>query len=336
MSDIITVRDAVTVAAEIKVIVRQTQQVVLSAAVEIGKRLEEAKELVPHGEWGKWLETEVNFSKSTANNMMRLYREYGQDQQKLFGGGNLQAFGDLSYTKALALLAVPEEEREEFAQQANAAEASTRELEQAIRERNQAQDAQAKAEKDKKNAETSEANALKLLQTEQEKAEALQKQLTAAEQKAAEAVRQAKAAQDRAVKAEQEAGAAMADLATLRENPEVPEEVMEKIRAEAVAGVAEKAAAEAQQESDAAKEHARQLEARAAELERQLEEAQRQAKMADPLVTEFKLVMQDFQKNLKRLVELKAEAKTKNLGAAKNLEQALAGIMAWAAKEAGK
>lgn len=335
MSDIITVRDAVTVAAEIKVIVRQTQQVVLSAAVEIGKRLEEAKELVPHGEWGKWLETEVNFSKSTANNMMRLYREYGQEQQKLFGG-NLQAFGDLSYTKALALLAVPEEEREEFAKQANAAEASTRELEQAIRERNQAQDAQAKAEKEKKNAETSEANALKLLQTEQEKAEALRKQLTAAEQRAAEAVRQANAAQDRAVKAEQEAGAAMADLATLRENPEVPESVMEKIRAEAVAGATKKAAAEAQQESDAAKEYARQLEAKAAELEQRLEEAQRQAKMSDPLVTEFKLVMQDFQKNLKRLVELKAEAKTKNLGAAQNLEQALAGIMAWAAKEAGK
>lgn len=335
MSDIITVRDAVTVAAEIKVIVRQTQQVVLSAAVEIGKRLEEAKELVPHGEWGRWLETEVNFSKSTANNMMRLYREYGADQQKLFGG-NLQAFGDLSYTKALALLAVPEEEREEFAQQANAAEASTRELEQAIRERNQAQDAQAKAEKDKKNAETSEANALKLLKTEQEKAEALRKQLTAAEQRAAEAVRQAKAAQDRAVKAEQEAGAAMADLATLRDNPEVPEAVMEQIRAEAVAGATEKAAAEAQQESDAAKERARQLEAKAAELEQQLEEVQKQAKMSDPLVMEFKLVMQTFQQNLKRLVELRTEAKTKNLSAAQNLEQALAGIMAWAAKEAAK
>lgn len=336
MSDIITVRDAVTVAAEIKVIVRQTQQVVLSAAVEIGKRLEEAKELVPHGEWGRWLETEVNFSKSTANNMMRLYREYGQDQQKLFGGGNLQAFGDLSYTKALALLAVPEEEREEFAQQANAAEASTRELEQAIRERNQAQDAQAKAEKDKKNAEASEANALKLLQTEQEKVKAIQQQLAAAQNKAATAEQDAAAARARLEDATNDAVTAQEELRKLRENPEVPEAVMEQIRAEAVAGVAEKAAAEAQQESDAAKEHARQLEARAAELERQLEEAQRQAKMADPLVTEFKLVMQDFQKNLHRLVELKAEAKTKNLGAAKNLEQALAGIMAWAAKEAGK
>ena len=335
MSDIITARDAVTVAAEIKVIVRQTQQVVLSAAVEIGKRLEEAKELVPHGEWGRWLETEVNFSKSTANNMMRLYREYGQDQQKLFGG-NLQAFGDLSYTKALALLAVPEEEREEFAQQANAAEASTRELEQAIRERNQAQDAQAKAEKDKKKAEFSEANALNLLKTEQEKAEALRQQLTAAQNKAATAEQDAAAARARLEEANNDAVTAREELRKLRENPEVPEAVMEQIRAEAVAGVAEKAAAEAQQESDAAKEHARQLEAKAAELERQLEEAQRQAKMADPLVTEFKLVMQDFQKDLHRLVELKNEAKTKNLGAAQNLEQALAGIMAWAAKEAGK
>lgn len=335
MSDIITVRDAVTVAAEINVIVRQTQQVILSAAVEIGKRLEEAKELVPHGEWGKWLETEVNFSKSTANNMMRLYREYGQDQQKLFGG-NLQAFGDLSYTKALALLAIPEEEREEFAHQANAAEASTRELEQAIRERNQAQDAQAKAEKEKKNAETSEANALKLLQTEQEKAEALRQQLTAAQNKAATAEQDAAAARARLEEANNDAVTAREELRKLRENPEVPEATLEQIRAEAVAGATEKAAAEARVESDAAKERARQLEAKAAELEQQLEEAQKQAKMSDPLVMEFKLVMQTFQQNLKRLVELKAEAKTKNLGAAKNLEQALAGIMAWAAKEAGK
>lgn len=307
MSDIITGRDAVTVAAEIKVIVRQTQQVVLSAAVEIGKRLEEAKELVPHGEWGKWLETEVNFSKSTANNMMRLYREYGADQQKLFGG-NLQAFGDLSYTKALALLAVPEEEREEFAQQANAAEASTRELEQAIRERNKAQDAQAKAEKEKKNAETSEAIALKLLQTEQEKVKAIQQQLAAAQNKAATAEQDAAAARARLEVVTNDAVTVREELRKLRENPEVPEATLEQIRAEA----------------------------KAAELEQQLEEVQKQAKMSDPLVMEFKLVMQTFQQNLKRLVELKTEAKTKNLSAAQNLEQALAGIMAWAAKEAGK
>ena len=55
MSELVTVRDIQTVTTEIWMIRRQVEQTALSGAIEIGRRLTEAKELLPHGEWGKWL-----------------------------------------------------------------------------------------------------------------------------------------------------------------------------------------------------------------------------------------------------------------------------------------
>ena len=74
--------------------------------IEIGKRLHEAKICLPHGEWGNWLKNEVNFSERTAQNFMRIAREY-QNPQMIADMGN-------SATKALLLLSVPAEERESF------------------------------------------------------------------------------------------------------------------------------------------------------------------------------------------------------------------------------
>lgn len=46
-----TVRTPEIVAAEIRQIADQTRKMVLNSSIEIGKRLCEAKEMVPHGEW---------------------------------------------------------------------------------------------------------------------------------------------------------------------------------------------------------------------------------------------------------------------------------------------
>ena len=54
-------------AVEIITFDRQAKITAVSCAIEIGERLLEAKELVPHGEWGKWLKENVNYSQSTAN-----------------------------------------------------------------------------------------------------------------------------------------------------------------------------------------------------------------------------------------------------------------------------
>ena len=70
-----TVRTPEIVAAEIRQIADQTRKMVLNSSIEIGKRLCEAKEMVPHGEWAAWLEKNVDFSQSSANNFMKIYTE---------------------------------------------------------------------------------------------------------------------------------------------------------------------------------------------------------------------------------------------------------------------
>lgn len=128
------------IAAEINHITQQTRQMVLYNAVEVGRRLCEAKQLVPHGEWGKWLEDSVDYSQSSAQNFMRIFEEYGANQIALFGetGTKSEAFGKLSYTQAVALLGVPADEREAFVEDNNVEAMSTRELQKAIKERDQA------------------------------------------------------------------------------------------------------------------------------------------------------------------------------------------------------
>lgn len=99
-------------AVEIVTFDRQAKITAVSCAIEIGERLLEAKDLVPHGEWGNWLKQNVNYSQSTANNFMRLYKEYGNDQGSLFTTmTNSQTIMNLDVSKALALTVLPAEER---------------------------------------------------------------------------------------------------------------------------------------------------------------------------------------------------------------------------------
>ena len=63
-------RTVETVTLEIRTLQHQAQGIILSYAIEIGRRLEEAKAMLPHGEWGAWLKKELDFSQSTAQNFM--------------------------------------------------------------------------------------------------------------------------------------------------------------------------------------------------------------------------------------------------------------------------
>lgn len=115
------------IAAEIRSIDQQARKYVLQSAIEIGEKLIEAKEIVAHGEWGAWLKDNVNYSQSTATNFMNVAKEYKNS--------NSQALTNLSYTQAVALLSVPAEDRERFVEENNAAEMSSRELQAAIKEK---------------------------------------------------------------------------------------------------------------------------------------------------------------------------------------------------------
>ena len=139
MSEMTVVRTPEIIAGEVRHLKEQVQRIVLGHAIEIGRRLTEAKGMLAHGQWADWLKNEVSFSQSTANNMMRIFEAYGSAQMGLFGPeANSQTFGNLEYSKALLLLAVPEEEREEFAGEVDAEHISVRELKQAIKERDEA------------------------------------------------------------------------------------------------------------------------------------------------------------------------------------------------------
>lgn len=133
MSNLVVNRTPEVIAAEINSIKEQTRKVVLYNSIEIGRKLVEAKELVPHGEWGNWLEEAVDYSKSTANNLMKIFEEYGSDQITLLDDNlKSQAFGSLNYSQAVLLLGLPSEDREKFVEENKVDEMSTRELKKAI------------------------------------------------------------------------------------------------------------------------------------------------------------------------------------------------------------
>jgi len=106
--------------AEINILKVQTAQNI----IEIGKRLIEAKKQLSHGEWGSWLKEKVEFSWDTANNFMRVAREFP----------NSETLRNLNTSKIYALLSLPAEEREEFVAVNPVEDMTTRELQQAIKE----------------------------------------------------------------------------------------------------------------------------------------------------------------------------------------------------------
>lgn len=130
----------VILASEINAIKEQTARTMMQAAVDIGRRLVEAKAAVGHGNWEHWLKTNVNYSQRTAINLINVYQEYGQGQQTLFGKQmNPQALANMTITQAVALLGIKDpDERADFVEEHDIDSMSTRQLQQAIKERDAA------------------------------------------------------------------------------------------------------------------------------------------------------------------------------------------------------
>jgi chromosome segregation ATPase len=128
------------IAAEINTLKAQARNTALSYIVAIGQRLIEAKALLTYGSWGAWLEKTVDYSQRTAQNMMRIAERFGSAGGLLTEREQSQALAelDLDYSKAVALLALPAEEMEAFAAEHDVEAMSSRELQEAIRERDEA------------------------------------------------------------------------------------------------------------------------------------------------------------------------------------------------------
>ena len=123
MSEMIT-RTPDMIAGEINTIKEQVRSTAVMASVEIGRRLKEAKGLVPEGQWTEWLQGRVSYSLRTAQNLMALASEWD--------AGHGAALEGMSYTKAVLLLGVPRYDREEFVATHDVDAMSTRELKQVI------------------------------------------------------------------------------------------------------------------------------------------------------------------------------------------------------------
>lgn len=142
-------RSAAVIAQEINAIKSQTSGILEAAftyakrsCFEIGKRLEEAKAAVPFGEWGDWLEKNVNYSVSTANDLMRIYREFGNEQiDMLTGKSDAEIFEGLSQSQMVALFGLPKAMRAEFVEEhreeLESGELSTRKLKEEIKRLNE-------------------------------------------------------------------------------------------------------------------------------------------------------------------------------------------------------
>ena len=307
-------RTVETVTLEIQTLQRQAQQMLLGYAIEIGRRLVEVKAMLPHGQWGEYIKQKVGYSQSTANNLMRIFEEYGAPQQSIFGPeANSQALGNLSYTKALQLLAIPAEEREAFVEENHVEDMSTRELDKAIRERDEARAAAEHAAADQRAAEQ-------------------------ARDKMAEDMRLLNARLSGAREEREQAMQAVArlekQLAELKEKPVevavetvVDQAAVDKARADAIAEMQEKLD-KAKEAASEARARQKQAEEAVETLKRSLEEQTKAEKMAamagDKELAQFEVLFNQGQELANKLHGLLMKARGReNKSTAQGMEKAL-------------
>lgn len=286
-------RDIGVITEEIIGLKNQARTTFVAYACEIGKRLYEAKNKLNHGEWGAWLKEKVDFSQSTANNYMNLYDEYGDGSAILLGmGANSQAFANLDYSKAIKLLALPKEEREEFVVENDIENKSVRETDKLIKEHKKALEEKARLEEEnarlkniKKDAEEAQALALKAqdaLSLKERELDKIKEQLKEKEQELEDAVA-----------------------------PSLSEDELNKIKKEAKAEAKKEFEAKLETEKQKlekeislAKEEKSKADAQVKDAERRLKEFEKQVKLQDPLIAKFKTIFEDFQEKGFNLLEI--------------------------------
>ncbi len=308
-----TTRDIEAVTCEIL----HLKQELARNIVDIGLRLIEAKEMLSHGEWLPWLKENVCFSETTAQSYMKVAKEFP----------NPQLVGDLGVRKALTLLALPSAEREDFLAENNVIDMTSRELEKAIRERDEARKAAEAAQADARSAEESRAK-------------------MEADMRALENIH--RCAQEGEAQARDALAKAQAELKELRERPvdvavEVDQKAVEKAKAEAIAGMqakvdaAEKQRKEAEKAlSDAKKEaganaailaRAEKAEAELAEARRQLDAAAKSGAQSaigsDGDLASFKLLFDQAQSLTNQMHGILLKVRGKDMDSAGKLRKAL-------------
>lgn len=252
VSELGITRTPAVIAAEINVIKAQTAAIiqtlggqVVSGVYEIGRLLCEAKESVPRGEWGTWLETNVSYSDSTAQNFMKIYRELSDGQvDMLTGKTQAELFAGLDYSRMVEIFKLPKAERARLAEENDLAGMSAREVKALVKEKRELEDKLAAQDDEIVELTSAKGKAEMQVIEEKGKAEASEKAKIAAE----EALKKAESDKNKAVKAaEKESKAKLKELQKeldeLKKAPhaaELSKEEIERIKAEAIAEVEKK------------------------------------------------------------------------------------------------
>lgn len=305
MSEVINVpmaaqRDIRTITAEIKVYVAQG----MMAAIEIGRRLAEAKAMLPHGEWGAWLSEEVNISSSNAQIYMNVFKEYGDGQQSLYGNAGDQLAKIPNLTMAHELLAIKDQaERAEFIDTHDLSEMSTRELKQAIRERDAARERAEQAE------------------------EELDRALTAAEEAVKDAEMRRDAAMEDAEKAREKQNELKAQLEKLRENPEIPDDVMAAMRKDAETKAAEELEAKWKDKEEKAKKKMQAAEEEARRAKETAQRLQAQLATAAPEMAVFSAHFKTIQEDWEKLTACAEQVRQNQPDKIENLKRAAKAVL---------
>lgn len=309
MNELSTTRTPEVIGVEIRTIQKSAFEYNLRCAVEIGRKLTEAKELVAHGEWLDWLKRETGYSQPSASRFMKVYERLGAEQIGLEGAELAEKYSmlnNLESSKIFLLVSMPEKDMDEFLDEHPVEElkaGTVNELKEAIRERDEWKNAAEKYERD--------AGAFGQQATEwQTKAEELTKDVNEKEVEIFGLKEQIKELESRPVDvavaepdpAEIERRAreiAEADIkaaveAAEKKAAEEREKLQKKLeKAEAAKKKAEESAANAGSEDKA---EAEKLRTEAEEAKGEIERLRKQLAMSDASVTTFKIHFESWQK----------------------------------------
>lgn len=76
--------------------------------IEVGKRLIQAKEMLPHGEWTNWLKNNFALSQDTASNFMNVAKRFGS---------NSETSRNFNFSQLVTLLKLPAGDEQKFIEQ---------------------------------------------------------------------------------------------------------------------------------------------------------------------------------------------------------------------------
>ena len=300
----LAVRDVPTITTEILSLKEQAQNTAMLYYIEIGKRLTEAKQLLPHGKWGQWLKEEVDFEKSTANNLMKIYEE--------FGNSNFPALGNLGYTKTVMLLPLTPEAREELAKENDVENMTTRELEKAIKERDELQkrfdDLSIDKDSVKKELEESRKNA------------------DEARKKADKIAGDVLSLQRKLDKLKAENAKKDAEITDLKNNPTVSDEALHSIESKALEKAKkelEKDIEKYQNQLDVASKEQEDAKNEVDKYKQELAELEKKLRMSSADVVEFKTLFDRFQKDFQVILSVLTRIKGADLTTHDKLSSAL-------------